>query len=503
MPADTPILYYFPGSIKDPFGHVAMGGIAKSRTVPEGYLSYGEGTGSAASEMELKDGIQYRPTLEAEKKRYGEAFAIPLSTCDEKKLTDAISQFSQLQRANYNILTNNCANACIGFMKSIGFIPQEEETPRPLRPQALAERTARMILSGIQQQREVIKASSEPPLKKIVDLIRNDIDRLTQQLQYDEIAHFVFSLPSIKKNKIQQLNTLLIQGEAVLRDKTTDNVDTFHASLQSTMNLGSKTAANILECINIFPKNLLSVERRKQLEEEKIGNVDYFKQERKYILTDDEMDPTEKLRQLLQNDINRLAAQQIQDKKTTWGRFFKNADAKTGKVNNLQNVLEFLKEPADYPSCLDLLVELTSNKAMKNKTQDHLKQCIDCFPRDKLSTDNMRNVLQQMDSLLQSAEGQGKFNNPAMSAGLNELQKIIYKNPGEDLNTLDHNTVFERYLNTIQFLKEKTAADVKPADKPLQDFYKDLDQLTIKTMTTTVVNAHITEETIALRASRS
>jgi hypothetical protein len=344
------ILYYFPGTIKYPFGHVAIGVPRDPVLAPAGYLSFGKGEGKATSTVKRVSSSKWGDVYEedahidfdSENNIYKYAIMIELPACSPKILKDAIREFSELDRSDYYLFEKNCATAALNFMKTMGCIPPDEMLSS-IRPQAIAKRASAIALDEIQAKRKTIKSSADAPLVKIVKLIRNDIERLREQIQYDEIAHLIFKSKNTKEKKIKALERLALLGNAVLNGAKP--IEEFHAALREASGVASKTAARISECLYYFPTPLLSAEYQRMLPPNQEDEVDLYKTQRVFILEDDELSEIEAIRQLIDNDLERLQAQIKKDKKTIVGRVFKSEEIKDYKIEKLAIVAVLLQEP--------------------------------------------------------------------------------------------------------------------------------------------------------------
>jgi hypothetical protein len=321
-----------------------------------------------------------------------------------------ILEFSQLDRSDYDLFSRNCATAVVGFMKAIGCIPQEEKFYPPVRPQTIAKRASEIALNTIQAERESIRAlkadTPKDKFKKIEKLIENDIQRLQEQIKYDEIAHLFYKSKSTKQDKVNELKKIASRCMAAQFVNSPEEYNNLHLSLLAVRALGSKTAKNINECLHFFPTESLSPDYRASQHHALEADVDYYKTARTFILVDDELSELETLRALVDNDIQRLHAQIEKDKTTTLGRH-KDPEKKQYKIRELESLSRLLKtEPTDYKACLTCLQKLMADEKMQGKTvEKYLQQCMDRFPYDRLpQIEGIRDYLVRLDVLLKPYE---------------------------------------------------------------------------------------------------
>jgi hypothetical protein len=500
-----PVLYYFPGNNANPFGHVAIGTAKDAEHAPAGYLTFGLGKGKATEAVtvirrsiagdvyEDKQHIDFS----AENSFYKGAIMINLPECSQEVLDAAVRQFSELDRSNYAFFTQNCANAVVSFMKNIGCIPQDEKFYPPVRPQAIAKRACAIELDGIHDERKKIKVSAAPPLRKIVKLIRNDIDRLQEQIKYDEISHLFYKSKDTKQNKIKALQKLMDLGETAQLVNTTEEFDEFHQALLDARDLTSKTAKNIDECLYYFPLDILSNEYRRTQPGVKEDDVDYHKRTRDFILEDDELNEIEMLHELLENDIERLKAQIKKDKTTFVGRHFKSEDIKDYKIEKLTVASMQLEEPIDYDKCLNYLLALMNDSKMKGETTNKLQQCIDRFPYDRLpQVEEMRVFLVKMDALFitkaERDKGYAFFGSKTIPKDIDKMRAIVPEK--EKVNELSAKEVYEKFNEVSKVVAQYTGAGNKnKCERVLQVFYDHAANLMAVTITPVIKIAPPTE----------
>jgi hypothetical protein len=479
-----PLLYYFPGNKKYPFGHVAIGVQADKEFAPVGYLSFGMGKGLATSKVTgaVTDGNnvyyeEYDIDFSLENKTYKGVHIIALPACSDEVMRNAVREFSQLDRSDYNFFTKNCANAVANFMKNIGCIPKDETFHLPVRPQTIAKRASELALKAIQEKRKEIKSSPDKPLQKIVRLIKNDIDRLQQQIKYDDIAHLLFKNKDTKEDKIKALVKLADLGYEAQLVNSTAAFEEFHNALVSAQSLSSKTANNIAECLRYFPKDLLSPDYLKKVVV-KADDVGFYKQERKFILDDDELNELEMVRALIENDMARLQAQ-IQKDKTTFVGSYKSVEKKEDKISKLTALVLLLDEPVDYIATLKYLLNLTIEKQMKGETTDNLLQCVERFPYDRLPRiEEMRAALRTSDMLITEAEQKGQtfFSVKKVPDGIQDLRAALPKG-GDVIEALEAKEVYSIFSRMEALLAAKVANKSGNKNAMLQVFYEDLNNL--------------------------
>jgi hypothetical protein len=460
----NPVLYYFPGNKKYPFGHVAIGMQADKEFAPVGYLSFGMGKGLATSKVIglIKSGKdvfedEYDINFSIENNTYKGVHIIPLPECSDELMRHAAREFSQLDRSDYNFFTKNCANAAVNFMKNIGCIPRDEKFYPPVRPQTIAKRASELLLKKIQISRKEIKSGPEQPLQKIVSLLKNDIDRL--------------------QDKVKVLMVLANLGHKAQEVNTAEAYDEFHKALVAAQALSSKTAKNIAECLHYFPKDVLSLGYSSGLVV-KSDDVDFYKQERKFILDDDELNELEMMRALVENDAARLQAQIEKDKKTVFGKF-KSAEKKENKIDFLNALSLLLEEPVDYPATLTYLLKLTRDKDMKGETTDNLLQCVERFPYDRLPRiEEMRAALRNLDMLITEAEqkGQAFFSVKKTPEGLQDLHAALPKGDNA-IDALEARDVYKIFSKMNELLEAKVANKSGNKNTNLQLFYENLNSL--------------------------
>jgi cellulose biosynthesis protein BcsQ/uncharacterized small protein (DUF1192 family) len=404
QPTVKATIYYFPGNKENPFGHVAIGGF-KDHPVhaPVGYLSYGIG------KDRVKDKFSYLPrgkdqklivtdiTFASENAFYKGCIAISLPPCEAEKFLQGIKAFGERKREDYRLLTNNCANAVLEFLKIVGLTNKDKTILSPVRPQAIALEACDALMADIKNRRQQLLDDKDiDPFHKIHQLITNDIERLQVQIQRDQIAHLSWVKdPQKKRDKISALSKLRDKVEAAMESQ---DYSQLFSELASTKSLGSKTQKNMNQCLAVFPKELIPQDFSWQ-EEKK--DVKYYKSER-HIILNDELDGVDKLKALLENDIHRLEAQLAEDKQGFLTSRLKHPERKDAKIVVLKEFLYRIKEPVDYQALLDGLLRLSSAKDIgKSATARNLQDCIENFPYDKLSNiQEMRNFLIMLDTIL-------------------------------------------------------------------------------------------------------
>lgn len=449
-------VYYFPGNAKFPFGHIAIGDFPRHATyAPAGYLSYGTGEGLVRDLVKVTEGgtlFEYPLTAALENETYTGFKKIALPSCSREKLFVAMKNFGLRDRSDYNILTNNCANAVLNFLRDIEFINNDATFISPVRPQAIALQCCDILLESIKRQREeILAATSTPALSQIEDLINNDIERLKSQMMRDEIAHLSWYKNADKKiDKIHVLTSLSNKlAQAKLSRDPKELKECYVALVGAIENIGStKTKSNLEKCISLFPKEYVV-----SIPLTFLKDYTYYKKHHYDILQDD-LAPIEKIKSLIENDIYRLNAQISQQIKSVWTSQTTSEQKKGVKKDALTELLVKLADPINYTDLLQALEKASREKTMAGETSKNLNDCIEIFPYEKLpALPEMFNYLIKFDACLaDDARGQ--------NATLSEYRNLVPVGE-EAICSLEPREVYQAFMKIaekLSHLSSKTAS---------------------------------------------
>lgn len=216
----SPVINLFSGTTQRPAGHIAINELPTSTEFSffdqaqwKGYLSYEAPPSNFKGEqLFVKDDIFYDKTTDSpqalDAATYGALVTIQLPPTSESLLKKAIEEFANLNKVEYSVTSNNCADNVLTFLKTAGYDVELAKTRLSKSilesavntPQYVAKISCELHAIYLENKAKAILTNKGvDPKDTLISFINNEINIIQNTLARNEVHDISISENITKK----------------------------------------------------------------------------------------------------------------------------------------------------------------------------------------------------------------------------------------------------------------------------------------------------------------